>query len=76
MQMTTQRAFIIRAMLLWLVACLLCSALLYAEQIRRQYWQFDRAYTLLFSTVSTALTQNESVRRMNPLSLSSMATKT
>lgn len=61
MQMTTQRAFIIRAMLLWLAACLLCSALLYAEQIRRQYWQFDRAYTLLFSTVSTALTQNESV---------------
>ncbi|MDX6038893.1 sensor histidine kinase [Scandinavium lactucae] len=61
MQMTTQRAYIARGMLLWLAACLVCSALLYAEQIRRQYWQYDRAFTALFSTISTALTQNESV---------------
>ncbi|MFP2239172.1 sensor histidine kinase [Pseudescherichia vulneris] len=61
MQMTTQRAYIVRGVLLWLTACLVCSALLYAEQIRRQYWQYDRAFNALFSTISTALTQNESV---------------
>lgn len=59
--MTTQRQFILRGVLFWLAATLLCSALLYAEQIRRQYWEFDRAFSVLFSTVSTALTQNESV---------------
>ena len=61
MQTTTQRAYLIRGVLLWLLACLVCSALLYAEQIRRQYWESDRAFTALFSSLSTALTQNESV---------------
>ena len=61
MQMTTQRALFLRGALFWLIACLLSSALLYAEQIRRQYWESDRAFTALFSTISTALTQNESV---------------
>ena len=59
--MATKHVWLLRGMLIWLVGCVLGSALLYAEQIRRQYWQLDRAYTLLFSTVSTALTQNESV---------------
>jgi Signal transduction histidine kinase regulating C4-dicarboxylate transport system len=61
MQITTQRALFLRGTLLWLIACLLSSALLYAEQIRRQYWESDRAFTALFSTLSMALTQNESV---------------
>jgi len=59
--MTTKRAFLLRGLAAWLVVSLLCCALLYAEQIRRQYWQFDRAFTSLFSTINTALTQNESV---------------
>lgn len=59
--MTTKRAFFFRGVLFWLVVSLVCSTLLYAEQIRRQYWQFDRAFNQLFSTLSTALTQNESV---------------
>ncbi|MEW5562508.1 ATP-binding protein [Enterobacter asburiae] len=59
--MTTKRAFLLRGLATWLVVSLLCCALLYAEQIRRQYWQFDRAFTSLFSTINTALTQNESV---------------
>ncbi|MBB1198759.1 sensor histidine kinase [Enterobacteriaceae bacterium 89] len=61
MQITTPRAWLIRGILLWLFAWLICSALLYAEQIRRQYWESDRAFTALFSTLSMALTQNESV---------------
>lgn len=59
--MTTQRAYLQRGVLLWFIACLLSSALLYAEQIRRQYWAYDRAFNGLFSAISTALTQNESV---------------
>ncbi|MRS15191.1 two-component sensor histidine kinase [Enterobacteriaceae bacterium RIT691] len=59
--MTTKRAFVLRSILTWLAVTLLCSAILYAEQIRRQYWQCDRAFNQLFSTLSTALTQNESV---------------
>lgn len=59
--MTTKRAFLLRGLAAWLVVSLLCCALLYAEQIRRQYWQFDRAFTSLFSAINTALTQNESV---------------
>ncbi|MEJ5073130.1 ATP-binding protein [Enterobacter ludwigii] len=59
--MTTQRTYLQRGVLIWLIACLLSSALLYAEQIRRQYWACDRAFNGLFSTIDTALTQNESV---------------
>jgi len=59
--MTTNRAFLLRGLVAWLALSLLCCALLYAEQIRRQYWQFDRAFGLLYSTINTALTQNESV---------------
>lgn len=59
--MTTKRAYFLRGLVAWLAVSVLCCALLYAEQIRRQYWQFDRAFGLLFSTLSTALTQNESV---------------
>jgi signal transduction histidine kinase len=40
---------------------LLGCALLYAGQIRRQYWRLDRDFNTLFSSISAALTQNESV---------------
>ncbi|MGU3524476.1 sensor histidine kinase [Enterobacteriaceae bacterium C23F] len=59
--MRTKRAFLLRGLVAWLILSLLCCALLYAEQIRRQYWQFDRAFGLLFNTINTALTQNESI---------------
>lgn len=59
--MTTVRSYLSRGLGLWLVASLLSCALLYAEQIRRQYWQFDREFSALFSRISTVLTQNEAV---------------
>ncbi|WP_054180793.1 sensor histidine kinase [Trabulsiella odontotermitis] len=55
------RPFIWRCLVIWLVGCLLGCALLYAEQIRRQYWRLDRDFSTLFSGISAALTQNESV---------------
>lgn len=53
--------FIRRSLLLWLSFSLLCSALLYAEQIRRQYWDRDRDFSALWSAIGAVLTQNESV---------------
>lgn len=50
-----------RALLVWSLVCLISSILLYAEQIRRQYWERDREYSALFSQISAVLTQNESV---------------
>jgi len=55
------KTFIRRSLLLWLALCALGSALLYAEQIRRQYWDLDRDFTSLFAAISAVLTQNESV---------------
>lgn len=50
-----------RALVVWIIVCLLSSVLLYAEQIRRQFWERDREFTALFSAISAVLTQNESV---------------
>lgn len=50
-----------RSIAVWVLLCLISSALLYAEQIRRQYWERDRAFSTLFSNLSAVLTQNESV---------------
>ena len=50
-----------RALVVWIIVCLLSSVLLYAEQIRRQFWDRDREFTALFSAISAVLTQNESV---------------
>ncbi|MRS88657.1 two-component sensor histidine kinase [Enterobacteriaceae bacterium RIT714] len=50
-----------RTLVLWIILCLLSSVLLYAEQIRRQFWERDREFSALFSTLSALLTQNESV---------------
>ncbi|KFC11286.1 two-component sensor protein [Trabulsiella guamensis ATCC 49490] len=55
------RPFIWRCLIVWLAGCLLGGALLYAEQIRRQYWRLDRDFSTLFSGINAALTQNESV---------------
>ena len=35
--------------------------MLYAEQIRRQFWERDREFSTRYSTLSAVLTQNESV---------------
>lgn len=43
------------------MACLISGVLLYAEQIRRQFWERDREFSTRYSTLSTVLTQNESV---------------
>ena len=58
--MTSQK-LIRRALMAWIMVCLLSSVLLYAEQIRRQFWERDREFTALFSSISAVLTQNESV---------------
>lgn len=50
-----------RALVIWAAVCLISSVLLYAEQIRRQFWERDRAFSALFSEISAVLTQNESV---------------
>lgn len=55
------KIFIKRATLLWLLLCLLGSVLLYAEQIRRQFWDLDRHFTSAFSAMGAVLTQNESI---------------
>ncbi|MED5700306.1 sensor histidine kinase [Enterobacter ludwigii] len=41
--------------------CLISGVLLYAEQIRRQFWERDREFSTRYSTLSAVLTQNESV---------------
>ena len=50
-----------RAVLFWLILCVVSCSLLYAEQIRRQYWERDREFHRIFSSISAVLTQNESV---------------
>lgn len=50
-----------RAIIVWIIVCFVSGILLYAEQIRRQYWERDREYSALFSEISAVLTQNESV---------------
>lgn len=59
--MATVRPYLSRGFYLWLIVSLLSGVLLYAEQIRRQYWQFDREFSSLFNRISTILTQNEAV---------------
>jgi len=53
--------FLQRGLLIWLIACLLSSVLLYAEQIRRQFWDLDREFAAAFAEAGAVLTQNESV---------------
>lgn len=55
------RKFLNRGLLIWLIVCLLSSGLLYAEQIRRQFWDLDRAFATAFAEAGAVLTQNESV---------------
>jgi len=55
------RKFLQRGLLIWLIACLLSSVLLYAEQIRRQFWDLDREFAAAFAEAGAVLTQNESV---------------
>jgi signal transduction histidine kinase len=47
--------------IVWLLVCLISGVLLYAEQIRRQFWERDREFSTRYSTLSAVLTQNESV---------------
>ncbi|ELV2794951.1 HAMP domain-containing histidine kinase [Enterobacter ludwigii] len=49
-----------RTVIVWLLACLISGVLLYAEQIRRQFWERDREFSTRYSTLSAVLTQNES----------------
>ncbi|MCU6671303.1 ATP-binding protein [Enterobacteriaceae bacterium H4N4] len=53
--------FIHRGILLGLLLFLISSALLYAEQIRRQFWALDQQFATTFSEVGAMLTQNESI---------------
>ncbi|MCU6666269.1 sensor histidine kinase [Silvania hatchlandensis] len=53
--------FIQRGILLGLLLFLLSSALLYAEQIRRQFWVLDQQFATAFAEVGAMLTQNESI---------------
>lgn len=53
--------FIQRGILLGLLLFLLSSALLYAEQIRRQFWALDQQFATAFAEVGAMLTQNESI---------------
>lgn len=55
------RKFLKRGLLIWLLLCLLSSMLLYAEQIRRQFWDRDREFAMAFAEAGAVLTQNESV---------------
>lgn len=50
-----------RTVIVWLLACLISGVLLYAEQVRRQFWERDREFSTRYSTLSAVLTQNESV---------------
>ncbi len=50
-----------RSIAVWAIVCLISGALLYAEQIRRQFWGQDREFSALYSTIGAVLTQNESV---------------
>ncbi len=50
-----------RTIIVWLLACLISGVLLYAEQIRRQFWERDREFSTRYCTISAVLTQNESV---------------
>ncbi|MFZ4251210.1 sensor histidine kinase [Enterobacter ludwigii] len=50
-----------RTVIVWLLMCLISGVLLYAEQIRRQFWERDREFSTRYSTLSAVLTQNESV---------------
>jgi len=50
-----------RAIIVWAVVCIVSGVLLYAEQVRRQFWERDREFSALFSDISAVLTQNESV---------------
>lgn len=56
-----KHTLITRALVVWAVVCLISSVLLYTEQIRRQFWERDRAFSALFSEIGAVLTQNESV---------------
>lgn len=53
--------FIKRGIIIWTIVCVISGVLLYAEQIRRQFWERDREFAALFSELSAVLTQNESV---------------
>ncbi|EWG65303.1 MULTISPECIES: sensor histidine kinase [unclassified Enterobacter] len=53
--------FLKRGIIVWTIVCLISGVLLYAEQIRRQFWERDREFAALFSELSAVLTQNESV---------------
>ncbi|WP_431635182.1 sensor histidine kinase [Enterobacter ludwigii] len=50
-----------RTVIVLLLVCLISGVLLYAEQIRRQFWERDREFSTRYSTLSAVLTQNESV---------------
>ncbi len=50
-----------RSIAVWVMVCLISGVLLYAEQIRRQFWERDREFTALYSAIGAVLTQNESV---------------
>lgn len=53
--------FFKRGIIVWTIVCLISGILLYAEQIRRQFWERDREFAALFAELSAVLTQNESV---------------
>lgn len=57
----SRTTFLQRGILVWLTLCLLSSVLLYAEQIRRQFWELDREFATAFTEIGAVLTQNESV---------------
>ena len=57
----TTNSMMKRAIVFWAIACTLSGVLLYAEQIRRQFWERDREFSALLSELSAVMTQNESV---------------
>lgn len=57
----TRKKLTQRAIALWLLMSLIGCSLLYAEQIRRQYWENDREFHRIFSGISAVLTQNEAM---------------
>lgn len=56
-----KNALLKRTLIVWIAVCFVSGVLLYAEQIRRQFWDRDREFSALFSEISAVLTQNESV---------------
>ena len=58
---TARRTFATRCLLVWAALCLSGCVLIYAEQLRRQYWQYDSEFSALFDRINTVLTQNESL---------------